>query len=258
MIETLTSSTHGERINWRISGTFSYRSTLFQPKRDEKRHELQYVIDPEPAIKNISTVDLMNTTLPAFQWDIHLKRILLPYVFKTFVPMTTLVMTSWISFLIPPESVPGRSGLLVTLLLVLTTFHLHELDQSPLISSVTPLLIWSEICLAFVFLAFLEYSCILFCLRFSTGYKGANKGRSGINPAYAIDRQQLKASAKEDQIIKNTNQMNMDKRSRRITCYSKDMTSEQLSASKLDYLALKLFPFGFVLVLVVYFIHFSY
>ena len=252
--ETLTSSTHGERISWNISGSFNYRPTLFRPSRQEKRHELQYAIDPEPAIKRISRVILMNTTLPAFSWEIHLKRLLLPYIFKTFVPMTTLVMTSWISFLIPPESVPGRSGLLVTLILVLTTFHLHELDQSPLISSITPLLIWSEICLAFVFFAFLEYSCILFFLRFPNNRKNKMKGRSGINPMYMIKEDEY---VKDDQNVAKT-QTPLEKRRKGASRYCKEPMSEKLTASTIDYLALKIFPIGFAFVLVVYFGHFGF
>ena len=258
--ETLTSSTHGERISWNISGSFNYRSTLFRPSRQEKRHELQYAIDPEPAIKNISRVVLMNTTLPAFSWEIHLKRLLLPYIFKTFVPMTTLVMTSWISFLIPPESVPGRSGLLVTLILVLTTFHLHELDQSPLISSITPLLIWSEICLAFVFFAFLEYSCILFFLRFPNEGKNKIKGRSGINPMYMITKEEnigKEEYLKDDQNVRNT-QMPLERRRKGAGRNCKDAMSEKLTASTLDYWALKIFPIGFIFVLIVYFGHFGF
>ena len=258
--ETLTSSTHGERISWNISGSFNYRPTLFRPNRQEKRHELQYAIDPEPAIKNISRVVLMNTTLPAFSWEIHLKRLLLPYIFKTFVPMTTLVMTSWISFLIPPESVPGRSGLLVTLILVLTTFHLHGLDQSPLISSITPLLIWSEICLAFVFFAFLEYSCILFFLRFPNEGKNKMKGRSGINPMYMVKSEgQIgkEEHVKEDQTAIKT-PMPLERRRKGASRYCKDAMADKLTASTIDYLALKTFPVGFTFVLVVYFGHFGF
>lgn len=199
----------------------------------------------------------MNTTLPAFSWEIHLKRLLLPYVFKTFVPMTSLVMTSWISFLIPPESVPGRSGLLVTLILVLTTFHLHELDQSPLISSITPLLIWSELCLAFVFLAFLEYSCILFWVRFSNNRINKTKGRSGINPIHTIEKEKPKSSGKEDQICKDS-QIQRERKQKRVPGYCKDMMLEKITASKLDCIALKLFPLVFTFVLVVYFIYFGF
>ena len=182
---------------------------------------------------------------------------MLPYIFKTFIPMTTLVMTSWISFLIPPESVPGRSGLLVTLLLVLTTFHLHELDQSPVISTVTPLLIWSEICLAFVFLAFLEYSFILFYVRFRNNGRNKDKGRSGINPLCMNKNVKPKSSCNKDDVTRNTGQMEMERRPKRITINSKDALPAKFTASTLDYFSLKIFPLGFMLVLVVYFVHFS-
>ena len=43
------------------------------------------------------------------------------YIFKYYLPSFGIVMVSWISFLIPPDAIPGRTGLLVTLFLVLTT-----------------------------------------------------------------------------------------------------------------------------------------
>lgn len=171
--------------------------------------------------------------------------------------MTTLVMTSWISFLIPPESVPGRSGLLVTLLLVLTTFHLHELDISPVISTVTPLLIWSEICLAFVFLAFLEYSFILFYSRFRNNGQNKDKGRSGINAVHINKRIEPKAFGNDDENTKTTRQVETERRTKRISMNSNDALPATLTASTLDYFALKIFPLCFMLVLVIYFVHFS-
>lgn len=43
------------------------------------------------------------------------------YVFKYFLPSFCIVLVSWVNFLIPPEAIPGGTGLLVTLFLVLTT-----------------------------------------------------------------------------------------------------------------------------------------
>ena len=43
------------------------------------------------------------------------------FVFKYYLPAFCIVMVSWISFLIPPDAIPGRTGLLVTLFLVTAT-----------------------------------------------------------------------------------------------------------------------------------------
>ena len=41
------------------------------------------------------------------------------YLFQVYLPSFMFVIVSWVSFLIKPEVVPGRMGLLVTLFLVL-------------------------------------------------------------------------------------------------------------------------------------------
>ena len=246
-----------------ISGNFKLET--FRPNGEDKKQELQYAIDPPPHLNNMSNVTLMNTTLPVFSWDIHLKRLLLPYIIKTFVPMTTLVMTSWISFLIPPNVVPGRSGLLVTLLLVLTTFHLHELDQSPLISSVTPLLLWCEICLAFVLIAFLQYAFILYCARFTKQEKKKNRIRGTVIPIHSIVKQQQN---KESNNSGNANENAGEEQNAIPNAYEYVEPDEDLgdraddsfnmkTATMLDYYALRIVPIGFLFVISVYFIYFS-
>ena len=41
------------------------------------------------------------------------------YFINYYIPSMVFVFVSWVSFIIPPENVPGRMGLLVTMLLVL-------------------------------------------------------------------------------------------------------------------------------------------
>ena len=186
--------------------------------------------------------------MPVFSWDIHLKRLLRPYIIKTFIPMTTLVMTSWISFLIPPNCVPGRSGLLVTLLLVLTTFHLHELDQSPLISSVTPLLIWTEICLAFVLIAFVQYSFILYFTRFNKEMKKINKRRGAINPIYSIDKQRQRKGSRNSGKDKEKmgEVLNLSLRNEELGDQDDDSFSRK-TATLIDFYALMIVPIGTII-----------
>lgn len=53
-----------------------------------------------------------------------------PYVTKFFLPCCAMVFISFMSFVIPPEAIPGRTGLLVTLFLVLiTVFRGVEVSQ---------------------------------------------------------------------------------------------------------------------------------
>ena len=67
-----------------------------------------------------------------------------------------------VSFLIPPEIVPGRMALLVTLFLVLTNIYTNVENQSPVSNSTNLLSIWVMVCLVFVFGALMAYAAILF------------------------------------------------------------------------------------------------
>ena len=158
----LASSYYEAKSSWSINGTFDFvRQNLV-----ERGRELQYSITPMPQKTNLKSITVSNIMMPSFSWKIDLKRILAPHVFETFIPMTIMVTVSWMSFLIPPQIVPGRGGLLVTLLLVLTTFHLRELDKCPAVRDITPLLVWSSVCLLMVALALFEYAFVLYFIRF--------------------------------------------------------------------------------------------
>ena len=49
-----------------------------------------------------------------------LKRHILKYLIIYYLPSGLFVVVSWVSFLIPPDVVPGRMAMLITLFLVLT------------------------------------------------------------------------------------------------------------------------------------------
>ena len=55
---------------------------------------------------------------------IHLERRSFSFILRYFVPCFGLTVVSWVNFVIPPEAVPGRVGLLTTLFLVLTTMFI--------------------------------------------------------------------------------------------------------------------------------------
>ena len=61
---------------------------------------------------------------------------------ETYIPTTLFVATSFISFLIPPEVVPGRMALLVTILLVLVNIFLGVSDEVPNTSGLSCITVW--------------------------------------------------------------------------------------------------------------------
>ena len=63
--------------------------------------------------------------------------------------------------MIPPQVVPGRMGLLITLLLLLVNLFISTAANIPNTNSLTPISIWVLACIIYVQLAILEYGCIL-------------------------------------------------------------------------------------------------
>jgi len=71
------------------------------------------------------------------------------------------VVVSWLSFLVPPESVPGRMAICMTTLLTLTAMFAAVRQSTPSVSYVKALDIWMVVCIFFVFLTLVEYTLVL-------------------------------------------------------------------------------------------------
>ena len=143
--------------------------------------------------------------------------------------------------------------------IVLTTFHLHEMDQSPSISSVTPLLIWSEICLATVILAFLEYAFILYFMRFDKEIKN-NTRRIGGNSKICEKRGGINAGRNDGKSDENAGAGKYKIANEQMTTEITDLKREELHSQRatiIDYYALRIIPFSFLVTLTIYFIIFS-
>ena len=81
-----------------------------------------------------------------------------------YLPSGLFVIVSWVSFLIPPEVVPGRMALLVTLFLVLINIFNTITNVSPNVEGMTAISAWMIACMFFVFGALLAYATILYFL----------------------------------------------------------------------------------------------
>ena len=96
---------------------------------------------------------------------VDMKRRITPYLIETFVPTLIMVIVSWISLIMPPEVIPGRAGLLITLTLVVTNISLNLIQKTPRSEKTNQLIIWVFICLGMIIAALSEYAVILFFLR---------------------------------------------------------------------------------------------
>lgn len=115
---------------------------------------------------------------------IILKRHSSKYLFIYYLPSTLFVITSWVSFLIPPEVVPGRMALLVTLFLVLINIFNNVTAITPNTEGMTAISSWMlgkkiiiwlytkiqiiyficTACIFFLFGALMSYASILYIL----------------------------------------------------------------------------------------------
>ena len=80
-----------------------------------------------------------------------LERHFTSYIITYYLPSGLFVVVSWISFLIPPDIVPGRMALLITLFLVLVNIFNNINSNSPKAEGLTAIEIWMLACILFVF-----------------------------------------------------------------------------------------------------------
>ena len=78
--------------------------------------------------KIFSTSGAWNFSFTGF--EIRLTRFKMPLVYQFFFPSAMFVVISWISFIIPIER-GERTGMLVTLLLVLVSMFMTAVSSSP-------------------------------------------------------------------------------------------------------------------------------
>lgn len=73
------------------------------------------------------------------------------YIITYYFPAGMFVIVSWISFLVPPESVPGRMTILVTVFLVLVNIFNSITSNIPRADGLTAIESFVIICIVFVF-----------------------------------------------------------------------------------------------------------
>ena len=98
-------------------------------------------------------------------FNIILKRYSQSYIWKYYLPCSATVIASWVSFVIPPEVIPGRAGILMTLFLVSMTIFQSILESTPTSGELTGLSYFAMVSNFFIGGAILEYACLLFIKR---------------------------------------------------------------------------------------------
>ena len=140
-----------------------FNNEVLQYDNSRKNTILDYHVEIIPlneAERIYYWLDIGNYSLTGFQ--LKLTRNHMKYLLNYFLPSGLFVVVSWSSFLIPPEIVPGRMTLLVTLFLVLINIFNNITTQSPNTDTMTSVSAWMLSCIMFVFGALAAYAVLLF------------------------------------------------------------------------------------------------
>jgi len=151
-------------------GSYSYNmeKMVFAVKQLGFAHTSRsIVLDYDIEIKPLSEEDkvfvggsLGNYSLAGF--EMVLRRHVSHYIITYYLPSGLFVVVSWISFLVPPDVIPGRMALLVTLFLVLVNIFNNVTTNTPKAEGLTAIEAWMLACILFVFATLAEYAGLLF------------------------------------------------------------------------------------------------
>ena len=109
----------------------------------------------------------MKTTLESVSgFSVRITRKPTDFIMFYFTPCFLMVLASWISFVVNYEAVPGRLGLLLTLLLMIINMNNTISESIPKSEKICPLIIWLFMSILFVIFALIEYFIILFQVKF--------------------------------------------------------------------------------------------
>jgi len=127
----------------------------------ENQRTLPFNVDIQPLPHHKTVVVGSSSNYSAYGFEVLLSRSLGPFILSVYLPSAMFVMMSWVSFFVPPDIVPARIVLLVTLCLVLINMFNSTTTRIPVSNAVTAMEVWLLACMLLVFLSLVEYAIIL-------------------------------------------------------------------------------------------------
>ena len=128
---------------------------------DKTQRKLQYsiLINPLPEAQTTLIGPFGNFSACGFSVSLVRKR---SQTFcQVYLTSILFVIVSWVSFLIRPEVVPGRIGLLVTIFLVLVNIFDGAKSVAPVSENLNAIDLYILFCIVLVFFALIEYAFVL-------------------------------------------------------------------------------------------------
>ena len=205
----------------------------------DMQRKLQYVINVKELPSSHRIYRIAGRDWATCGFSLELKRLTTQIIIQVYLTSTSLVIVSWLSFIIQPSIIPGRMGLLVTVFLVIINIFIGVKNQSPTANGLNAIDVFLVVCIGQVFVALLEYALVL--IRY--GQLAQHYQSVSINPikVYAEARKET------DPAIAAKHQDSNENRN--------DLAQEIVSIAKrnfLDGLSLRLFPLSFLIFLIIY------
>ncbi|XP_064609522.1 glycine receptor subunit alpha-2-like [Liolophura sinensis] len=203
---------------------------------------------PQFQLTNVTLINCTDRTPDRFtclEASFKLVRHLGYYVIQIYIPCVLIVMLSWVSFWLDIDSVPARISLGILTVLTMTTQNDGAQGSLPKVSYIKAIDVWSSLCLFFVFAALLEYSVVNYLSRKQIKVH-TNRSRheeNGIDVCFNITQRQGNWDTMDDE--KKSYVRVPDVKSRKRAQY-------------IDTVSRVAFPATFLVLLVVYWIFYSY
>ena len=144
---------HDKIVNCTSKVSYAYKA---------KQRNLQYVVKlGELPSAYQEYVSLNEQRWASCGFTVNLKRTKSQMITQVYLTSTSLVIISWISFIVNPSAIPGRMGMLVTVFLVLINIFIGVKNSSPVSNGLNAADIFLVTCLVWVFGALLEYAVVL-------------------------------------------------------------------------------------------------
>ncbi|XP_050686694.1 glycine receptor subunit alpha-2-like [Eriocheir sinensis] len=133
----------------------------------------QFLVRMEKVESANQVVDAYGT-YPALAFRIHLTRRLSSVLLQLYLPSGLFVVVSFVSFLVPPDAIPGRMTLCITTILTMSTLLGVAMQSTPRVSYVRAIDVWLLACLAFTSLVLLEFGAVIRLLQLGKEWKNTS------------------------------------------------------------------------------------
>ena len=107
--------------------------TKIDPK-SESLHVGKFDLNIEPLVKSWHFSTSINENISISGFTAVLERSSTPFLMNTYLPTGLMTIASFIGFLIPVDTVPGRMALLVTIFLMIVNVRSTEQWRGPSVS----------------------------------------------------------------------------------------------------------------------------